>query len=140
MLNRAVRPHPRLSVAELVDISFSVKRTLPRLEALYPDAQMVFLWGSDAVAEIACWPDAAQLFDRTEFVITRRSRDSRRRLKSQIAGWQTQPRALFVFDSYAGGVSSRHIRDALRRRVPQDGLLTSVSRYANQHWLYVAFS
>src|SRR5581483_3364510 len=32
MLKRATRPHPALSVLELEDISFTVERTLPKLQ------------------------------------------------------------------------------------------------------------
>jgi nicotinic acid mononucleotide adenylyltransferase len=58
MLNRAVKPYPEFKVLELVDVSFSVERTLPKLRQLFPDAELVFLFGSDVVAGLADWPAA----------------------------------------------------------------------------------
>lgn len=140
MLNRAVRPHAKLSVLELVDTSFSVKRILNQLKRLYPDSQLVFLWGSDTAKFISDWPDADTLFAETEFVTTRRAGMSWTELWRIIDNWPVKPQKLYLFDSFAGEISSSGVREALRRRHQQPGLLASVARYADQNWLYVTFS
>jgi nicotinate-nucleotide adenylyltransferase len=137
MLNRALKPHPQFDVLELVDMSFSVKRTLPFLESRFAGAELVFLFGSDVVPGIAAWPNAAQLL-KQELVVGMRSRDNREKLKEIIAGWPVQPRAVTIFDSYAPDVSSGKVREALRNRRKTGGILTSVERYSDHHWLYVS--
>ena len=47
--------------------------TLRDLRALYPDADLFFITGADAVAEIMQWKDVEQMFDIAHFVaVTRR--------------------------------------------------------------------
>ena len=140
MLNRAVRPHRKLSVLELVDTSFTVRRTLSQLTRKYPGARLVFIWGSDVVSKLPDWPDADRLIDQTEFVIVRRRGYDKARLAAEISAWPRRPRQVYSFASYASAVTSSQIREALRRRQSQPGLLTSVAQYSNQNWLYVAFS
>ncbi|HVX57698.1 MAG TPA: hypothetical protein VHA37_08265 [Candidatus Saccharimonadales bacterium] len=142
MLERALQPHPQLEVLELVDRQFSVRRTLPRLRQRFGDtAQLVFLFGSDVVAGLADWPAADQLLDGGELVIGIRSRDKRTDLRHMIESWTVAPKAVFMFDSYAPDVSSAIVREALRRgEAAAPGLLSSVERYSDQHWLYVSLS
>jgi len=141
MLRQALEPHPQLDVLELVDVSFSVSHTLPRLRQQFPSAQLVFLFGSDIVPELAGWPDAERLLESSELVIGIRSRDKREDLRAVIEAWQPQPQAVVMFDSYAPAVSSGVVREALRKRgsgSKAPGLLPSVERYSDRHWLYVS--
>jgi nicotinate-nucleotide adenylyltransferase len=141
MLERALRPHPRLHVLEMVDVNFSVRRTLPRLRQRFPEVRLVFLFGSDVVPGMAAWPHAGRLLEDTELVIAVRSRDNREELRKLIEAWPQPPEAVTIFDSYAPSVSSRLVREALRRG-DQDvpGLLSSVERYSDRHWLYVSLA
>jgi len=140
MLKRAVRPHAKLGVLELVDTSFTIKRTLTHLRRTYPDAQLVFIWGSDSIEHMAAWPGAERLLSTAEFVIIKRHGIATRQIKQTMAAWPKQPVRTHIFASYVSDVSSTGVRHALRRRRPVKGLLASVARYSNQHWLYVAFS
>jgi nicotinate-nucleotide adenylyltransferase len=141
MLERALKPHPRLEVLELVDVNFSVERTLPKLKRQFPDSQLVFLFGSDIVPRLADWPSAGRFLKDAELVIAIRSRDNRDRLHETIESWQTQPKSVTMFDSYAPDVSSKMVREALRQGKPEiPGLLTSVERYSDRHWLYVSLA
>src|SRR3982750_4185468 len=45
MLKRASKPHTKLDVLELEDISFNMERTLPRLQKKLKGEQLVFLFG-----------------------------------------------------------------------------------------------
>lgn len=140
MLERATRPHPQFEVLELVDISFSVERTLPKLRTAFPSAQLVFLFGSDVVADLPDWPKVDHLLKDSELVIGLRQGDELEVIKKLISEWPAAPIDLILFDSFAPHVSSGRIREALRRRKPSPGLLRSVERYSNHHWLYVSLA
>ncbi len=141
MLERALKPHPQLEVLELVDSSFSVQRTLPQLQRRFAGDQLVFLFGSDVVAGLADWPNADRLLQDAELVIGIRSKDKRDNLRRIIESWPSQPRSVTMFDSYAPAVSSGIVREALRAgRTAAPGLLSSVERYSDRHWLYVSLT
>jgi nicotinate-nucleotide adenylyltransferase len=140
MLERAAAPHPRFEVLELVDVSFNVERTLPRLRRQFAADELVFLFGSDVLAGLRDWPAADRLLADHELVIGLRQQDDRLSARRIIEAWPTPPKALTMFASYAPEVSSGRVRQALRQRQPTDGLLTSVERYSDRHWLYVSLS
>jgi nicotinate-nucleotide adenylyltransferase len=140
MLKRAAKPHPQFEVLELVDVSFSVERTLPYLNQQFPDAELVFLFGSDVVPGLSGWPHADKLLQAGELVIGLRSRDDRHAIHKLVEAWPVQPKAVTIFDSFAPDVSSGQVREALRARQPARGLLTSVERYSDRHWLYVSLA
>lgn len=138
MLNRALKPYPEFEVMELVDVNFSIERTLPYLKGRFPEAELVFLFGSDVVPGLTGWPKADRLLKAGELVIGLRGPDDRQAIHKIVEGWSPQPKAVTVFDSYAPDVSSGKVREALRARRQTQGLLTSVERYSNRHWLYVS--
>jgi nicotinate-nucleotide adenylyltransferase len=138
MLTRALAPHPKLSVMEMVDRRYTVKRTLPELEVLFPGDKLVFLMGSDALRHLPEWPHAERLLKRAELVVGVRSDSSPEDTANLVASWPVQPLGLTVFKSFAPGISSAEIRQALRANASALGLLSSVRRYAKQQWLYVS--
>src|SRR4051812_33685276 len=69
MLKRAAQPHPQFEVLELVDVSFSVERTLPKLRQQFADDELVFLFGSDVVVSLQSWPKSELLLKDNELVI-----------------------------------------------------------------------
>ncbi len=140
MLKRAAQPHPQFEVLELVDVSFSVERTLPFLQAQFPQSQLVFLFGSDVAAQLDTWPHADRLLRSTELVVGLRAQDDHDRMRQIIEGWSVQPKMLTMFASYAPDVSSGRVRQALRQREATPGLLTSVERYSDHNWLYVSLA
>lgn len=138
MLNRAVEPHPPFDTLELVDISFSIERTLPYLQQRFPDDDLVFLFGSDVVPSIDQWPHADKLLASSELVIGLRHNDTREHMHNVVEGWSVKPKAVTLFESFAPQVSSGRVRQALRTREAASGVLSSVERYSNKHWLYVS--
>jgi nicotinate-nucleotide adenylyltransferase len=138
MLRRASEPHSKLDLLDLVDVNFSVQRTLPQLQHEFIDSQLVFLVGSDVVPTMPDWPHVAQLFKQSELVVGVRADDDLESIKALISDWTKTPQAVTIFNSYAPSVSSRVIREALQKRQPTHGLLPSVQRYSNHHWLYVS--
>lgn len=140
MLRRALKPHPKLDVLEMVDTKFTVKRTLPELNKDFPGAQLVFLFGSDVAQNLGDWPHAKQLLAAGEFVIGIRSRHNRADIRRAVEAWPVHPPSVTIFDSYAPAVSSGIVREALRNHDQAPGLLKSVERYSGQHWLYVSLA
>jgi nicotinate-nucleotide adenylyltransferase len=140
MLNRAAAPHPQFGVLELVDVSFSVKRTLAWLERAVAGDQLVFLFGSDVVPGLAAWPQADRLLAGSELVIGLRHQHDRAGIHKIIEAWPVQPLAVTMFASHAPDVSSGLVREALRTHRSTRGLLTSVERYSDHHWLYVSLA
>ncbi|PIZ63279.1 hypothetical protein COY17_00980 [Candidatus Saccharibacteria bacterium CG_4_10_14_0_2_um_filter_52_9] len=140
MLNKAAAPHPQFEVLELVDISFSVARTLPYLQQQFPGDELVFLFGSDVVPSLAGWPNSARLLKAGELVIGLRNQDDRAAIHKIVEAWPEQPKAVTVFDSFAPDISSGKVREALRQRQTTSGVLSSVERYSDRNWLYVSLA
>ncbi|MDL2341627.1 MAG: adenylyltransferase/cytidyltransferase family protein [Patescibacteria group bacterium] len=140
MIKQASLPYQQFYVLESVEVSFTIKRTLPMLQQKFKHAQLVFLFGSDAVAGLPDWPYAKQLLTTSELVIAARQGDDTTQLQTAIASWPHQPQAAVMLTSYAPSVSSSLVRAALRARQPAAGLLQSVARYSDHHWLYVSVS
>ena len=138
MLKQATLPYQQFYVLEAVDTAFTVKRTLPMLRQKFKRDQLVFLFGSDAVADLPNWPYAAQLLSSSELVIAAREGKNTTDLQVAISNWPVQPQAALMLTSYAPSVSSTIVREALRARQPAAGLLQSVARYSDHHWLYVS--
>lgn len=140
MLRRAAAPHPQFEVLELVDVSFSVEHTLPKLRRQFEGDELVFLFGSDVLAGLQEWPKVERLLADNELVIGLRHQDDHDGARRVIEGWPIQPKVVTMFASYAPEVSSGTVREALRQHQPTRGLLTSVERYSDHHWLYVSLS
>lgn len=140
MLDRALLPHPKLAVLELPDVNFNVQRTLARLRRFHPTDQLVFLFGSEVIPTLPEWPYIDQLLPNAELVVGLRVHDTKPELLQAVAGWPVQPKKLTVIQSYAPTVSSTSIRQALRERRKVNGLLSSVARYSDRHWLYVSLA
>lgn len=138
MLKNAIRPYARLAVMEVVDRELSVRRIMPLLRSLYPDAQFVMLMGSDTVPALPRWPYAERLMLEWEFVVGVRSQAQMADVERSVAIWSVAPPCVMVFDSFEPGASSATIRQALQTNRSAQGLLASVQRYARREWLYIS--
>lgn len=138
MIKQASLPYKKFYVLESVETSFTVKRTLPMLQQKFKGDQLVFLFGSDAVAELPDWPHVAQLLAVSELVIAAREGIATEQLQAAVTKWRVQPQAAVMLSSFAPKLSSSSVREALRARQPATGLLRSVARYSDHHWLYVS--
>jgi nicotinate-nucleotide adenylyltransferase len=144
MLRRAIEPHPQFDIIELVDVSFSVERTLPELQRQFEGDSLVFLFGSDVVAGLADWPNVDTLLKGAELVVGLRNQDDRASIhkvvETIIEEQKILPQAVTIFPSFAPTVSSGKVREALRSRQQTEGLLKSVERYSDHNWLYVSLA
>lgn len=138
MLKAALAPHQDLAVMEVVDRHFTVRRMLPLLRAVFPDAELVLLMGSDTVEALPQWAYADRLIKTCEFAVGVRSDHQRGQVERLVSGWDIKPSSVRIFDSFAPDVSSSRVRQAIRTNQYTEGLLASVHRYARQEWLYVS--
>lgn len=138
MLKRAAKPYSKFHVLDLEDISFTIERTLPKLQKRFRGSQVVFLFGSDVVTTMPSWPKANNLLRNSEIIVGVREGQNIQELVQTLNSWREQPTAWHVFESFAADVSSNNVREALRKRSYARGLLTSVARYANRNWLYIS--
>jgi nicotinate-nucleotide adenylyltransferase len=140
MLKQASRPHPQFKVLELVDISFSIERTLPKLKALFAGDQLVFLLGSDVLPKIISWPNVNRLLKSSELIVGLRSNSSVDDIKQSIDSLPVPPKGVTYINSYAPGVSSENVKEGLRNQHRVAGILRSVERYSNRNWLYISLA
>lgn len=140
MIKFAIKPHPKFHVLEMVDISFSIERTLPKLQTLFPGSQLVFLMGSDVAEKIILWPKAERLLKASEIVVGVRKDQNKYKVAERMAGWPINAKRALILDSYAPQVSSSKVREALRSNSREPGVLESVARYSNKNWLYISLT
>ena len=108
------------------------------LQQKFKHAQLIFLFGSDVIRTLPDWPYAKRLLQVSELVIAAREGHETSSLQAEITGWEQQPLAVTMLVSFAPSVTSTSVRAALRSRQPVKGLLQSVARYSDHHWLYVS--
>lgn len=138
MISRAIIPHKKLSLLELPDRSFTVKRTMPAIKKVFPDAEIVLIIGSDVLPHMGSWAEAKAMLKQHELVVGVRGDESVEWVEREVEMLPIKPRQSFVITSYAPEVSAGQIRESIRQRTSANGVLPSVKRYANQNWLYVS--
>jgi nicotinate-nucleotide adenylyltransferase len=77
MLELAIRDDQKLEVGPEFDACFTVGQTLPKIVNMYPNAQIVFLLGSDVVKTFAYrWQGLKEFLQTVELCIGLRSSDT----------------------------------------------------------------
>lgn len=137
MVRQAIKPYARLGLIDSSDVSFSVSRTLPKLSNMFYGSSLVFLFGSDTLSTLKDWPRVELLLKSSELVVGVREGDELS-VEDWLNALPRAPKQLYQFNSFAPAVSSTKIRDALRREVEAEGILSSVRRYSNRNWLYIS--
>lgn len=137
MIKRATKHYSRLSVLELADREFTVRRTWPQLQALFAGYELVFVAGSDVVLTMPDWPYAERMLNHCGLAVGVRSGHQADQILHILGGWTAKPHNLEIISSPASDVSSRRIRAALRDGTYTKGLLRSAEQYARREWLYV---
>jgi nicotinate-nucleotide adenylyltransferase len=140
MIKQAIKPHPQFDIIELVDISFSIERTLPKLKAIFAGDDLVFLMGSDVIRSLPNWPKSERLLRKYEIVVGLRTPDNPDDIKDYIDSWTVKPESMTMFDSFAPDISSGKVRESLRKGHPVAGTLKSVERYSDHNWLYISLN
>ncbi len=136
MLRLATRPYKNLGVLELPDGYFLAKSTLPKLQAKFPDCQLVLLMGSDLFEHMDHWPQVEMMLPKIGLVVGARGGHEVAETLKVAHGLPVQPKSLQVVDSVERQLSSAVIRLQLAAGKTTDSLVKSVANYANKHWLY----
>ncbi len=134
LLVRAIEPYEGLGVRLLSAEQFCVGGTMPELRAMFGDADLFLLLGSDVVKTFPDrWANLDELFSQMKIVIGLRKGDTRRELKKLLRSLDvsTRPRVVFVESPLAGASSTRVRHGQLLRDVAPE-----VSSYIQQHKLY----
>lgn len=121
MLRLACQTYPRLSVLILSDERFTVAATLPHLQAKFPDAKLILLFGTDVATRIAQWPNARELLDQVELAIGLRHGDKPPDIPGHVA---------FIKTDHSH-VAASHVRNG-----QSQDIVPAVSNYIKQHKLY----
>lgn len=138
MIKRAIRPYQNMSVLELADKHFTIKRTLPSLQKKLKSKNLVLVVGSDVLLSMPEWPNFEILMNETELAAGTRADDEPHNIKKIVKTWEFRPKKLYVIRSQNPHVSSTKVRKAIASQTPTHGLLQSVQRYAKDNWLYVS--
>lgn len=126
--------------------------TLERLAAHgYRPAQLFFISGADAFADIATWHDYPAVLDRSHFVVVSRPghpvaalrapSDPRQRMREAPGNGavDSQSVSIWLVDAATRAVSSSALRRRLTRGQALDGLVPdAVARHITKHGLYGA--
>jgi len=138
MLRLSIRGHKGLEVMELPDKQFTVRQSLPRLRAAYPDDHLLLMVGTDVLAHISVWPMASHLLRTSGLVVAVRGQKDEQHAHRLISDLPVQPPETHVFVSAYKEVSSREIRVAIQTGQQPVGELASIQEYIKENWLYSA--
>jgi nicotinate-nucleotide adenylyltransferase len=139
MIRQAIKPHRHLGIIESHEVSFTVEKTIPKLQSQFKDSQLVFLFGSDSLESMAYWPKIERLLTYSELVVGIREGDENKTV-ALVGNLPIKPQDVHIINSYAPSVSSTKIREALRSKQETAGILASVRRYSNKNWLYISLA
>lgn len=130
----ATASNPRFNVSR-VDIdrdgpTYTVD-TLRDIQAVYPDAELFFITGADAITQILAWKDVEKLWAAAKFVAVTRPGHAMQLPTSAPAG------AIEVLEVPALSISSTDIRSRAANQEPVWYLVPDgVVQYINKHKLY----
>ena len=130
----ATASNPRFKVSR-VDIdrdgpTYTID-TLRDIQALYPDADLFFISGADAISQILSWKDVDKLWSKAHFVAVTRPGHDLHLPDNAPAG------AIDILEIPALAISSTDIRERSQKHEPVWYLVPDgVVQYINKHKLY----
>ena len=130
----ATASNPRFNVSR-VDIdrdgpTYTVD-TLRDIQATYPDAELFFITGADAITQILAWKDVDQLWSAAKFIAVTRPGHAMQIPSGAPAG------AIEVLEIPALSISSTDVRQRAANSEPVWYLVPDgVVQYINKHQLY----
>ena len=131
----ATASNPKFTVSRVdIDrpgVTYTVD-TLRDIRRLRPHAELFFITGADAVAEIMQWKDTSEMWDLAHFVAV-----SRPGYSSSLHGLHLPPHAVDTLEIPALAISSTDVRRRARRGEPVWYLVPDgVVQYIGKHGLY----
>jgi nicotinate-nucleotide adenylyltransferase len=109
--------------------------TLTQLREQHPDAELFYITGVDAVAEILSWNQHEKVIQLATFIAAARLGFDLRTLKDRLPHAYLE--RILLLGSTSLGISSSEIRDRIRQRLPVRYLTSdAVLDYIVKHQLY----
>lgn len=136
MLKLAVKNKPKLGVMELPDKHFTVAKTLPRLNHKFARDELYLLIGSDVAVHLSDWPLVESLLKRMSLIVGLRSDATKKDVEHYFTKYSANTQQIITLTSPQPELSSRLIRENLKKGDPTDGLNPVVSEYIKHNWLY----
>lgn len=140
MLMLATRMHPNLNVIEFPEKYFSPATTMPKLMKMYKNDGLFIMVGSDLLDHLGGWPRVDFLLQNSSLIVGLRSGANVANILEKIMSLPRQPLSLRVVETLEPTITSHYVRHSIRGGHQPRDVLTSVYRYAKQHWLYDAVS
>jgi len=132
-------PHVVVSDHELnkEEVSYTIN-TLKAFQNLYPNDEIWFLLGTDALLKIELWKDAKELLTTFNFIVGSRPGYKEEELDTQIRHLeQTYMTRIHKLTNKKMNISSTEIKKSIMQGKKLDKLVPlAVERYINQHALY----
>lgn len=130
LLEKAIENTAGLRVAALASERFTVKQTLPELRALFGDAELTLLLGSDVALSLPYWPDVDVLLQEMPLVIGMRAGDSRQRITATFQNAAMNAHYIFIETDHS------HLASSQVRSGETAFFSPIVAEYARAHSLY----
>jgi nicotinate-nucleotide adenylyltransferase len=89
-LGEVLETHTSLGVVTVDDKNFTVANTLPKLQQLFPNANITFLVGSDVALQLKEWDNIKQLLKTCSIAIGLRSQHDDMIVQSAMENLQTE--------------------------------------------------
>ena len=137
MIRRALRPYATMHVLETNEKNFTVQKTSMHLRRQFPDAELVFLFGSDVAKHITSWPHGKKMLQEHEVCVVLRGGDTLDQVLKIRDENDLDSDRFWIVEGTHHEVSSSSIRAAMAINRKAHGLLKSVYLYARREWLYL---
>ena len=140
MLRIACQDDPALQPCDLEiargGISYTYE-TLEQVRAIYPDAQLFLLMGSDMFLSFHTWKHPEKILEQaTLAVFCRGDRDEQSRIQAKKAQLETEGHQICVIENNVVEISSTQVRRLLAFQCADPFLPAGVGEYIRQNGLY----
>lgn len=131
MARMVTGPQRKLKTVAMDDERFTIRATLPKIEAMYPDAELVMLIGSDVVHTFGLrWPHLEELLSKVELAISLRVGEQESTILAQLEDLGIPVTAHIVNGPHA------HLSATEVRGGNLQGIEPLVRQYIEQNQLY----
>jgi nicotinate-nucleotide adenylyltransferase len=110
---RTLHEYNGLELLELPERALTVDETLPELTSMFPDTQLVLLFGADVVVHMSTWTHIDALVQTCEFAIGMRDGYARNDVVRTLQRLRIDPSRSTIIQTAASHVSSSAIRSEM---------------------------
>lgn len=139
MLKLSVNDDNKLGLIVLEHSKFTAEKTLPVIQQRFRDAEIFMLMGDDMLDHFVEWPGLEKLVKNIKFIIAVRKYDSNH-IKEVISVIEESTSAKISYTLIENDklekLSSRQIKNNIKKHQKFDGLSEKVTRYIKNEGLY----